>query len=255
MKRTISLALVALTMMVPALAAGGGANNCSVATLVAEMPYEEISAAEEADLVLMREEEKLARDTYMALDDWWGLRIFGQISTAEQRHMDLLFIAFEKYGLDDPVGDNPPGVFTDPHMQDLYNSLVQQGTQSLIDALTVGATIEDLDIEDLFGALDRTDNEDLATIYQNLQKGSRNHLRAFVGSLEANDATYEPQFLSVPVYDEILSTPRERGAVDANGDPIPCSGGIGGGGGSGPGGHSHKRHHNQHQTNAQFGPR
>jgi hypothetical protein len=254
MKRTISLALVALTMMAPAFAAGGP-GNCSLPALLAELPYEEVSAAEETDLLLMREEEKLARDAYMALDDWWGLRLFGQIATSEQHHMDLVLVAFEKYGIPDPVGGNPPGVFTDAQLQQLYDQLVQQGTQSLVDALIVGATIEDLDIEDLFGTLDRADNQDLRTIYQNLQKGSRNHLRSFVGSLEANDATYEPQFLTVPVFEEILSTPREHGAVDADGEPLDCSGG--GGNGPGPGGKARWRHQNNNQqnTNSQFGAR
>ena len=63
----------------------------------------------------MREEEKLARDVYLAMDDLWGLRVFSQISWSEQNHMDAVLAVLDKYGVLDPVGDNPTGVFTDPN--------------------------------------------------------------------------------------------------------------------------------------------
>ena len=210
------------------------------------MPYEDVSAAEEADLVLMREEEKLARDVYQAMDDMWGRRVFGKIMWAEQNHMNAILEILNKYGIPDPVGGNPPGVFTDPALQQLFYDLLDLGSQSLIDALTVGATIEDLDIYDLFGTLDRADNEDIRLVYQNLMKGSRNHLRSFFSLLLANDATYDPQYLTPAVFDEIVNSPREQGMVDANGDPVDC-----GGNGPGPGGQSESRQRIKHQLGAQ----
>jgi len=80
--------------------------------------------------------------------------------------------------------------------------------------------------------IERTDNEDLALVYQNLMKGSRNHMRAFAGLLEANGISYEAQFISADLLEQILSTPKERGPVDASGEPTTCqdAGGV-----SGPG--------------------
>jgi hypothetical protein len=37
----------------------------------------------------MREEEKLARDVYIALYEKWGLRTFLNIAESEQQHMDV----------------------------------------------------------------------------------------------------------------------------------------------------------------------
>ena len=116
---------------------------------------------------------------------------------------------------------------------------VEDATQSLIDALMVGATIEDLDIHDLDEALSRTDNDDIRTVYQNLQKGSRNPLRAFVGLLEDSGVPYEPQYISIEEYEQIVDTPRERGRLDADGNPLDCPANVG----------LRYRHHRHHRHN------
>ena len=120
----------------------------------------------------------------------------------------------------DPVTDLTIGVFTSIEMQELYNSLIEKGGNSLTDALYVGATIEDLDIKDLYDFLEQTDNSDIKTVYQNLVKGSRNHLRAFVSQLSAIGSEYEAQYLTPVEIDEIANSPHERGAVDENGQRI-----------------------------------
>jgi hypothetical protein len=261
MKRILVLGIAALMAVASVAVAGngdgnqGGDNNSncgSLQSVVAELPFEDVSGAEEADLLLMREEEKLARDVYQAMDDMWGLRVFGQIMWSEQKHMDAILAVLDKYGIPDPVGDNPPGTFTDPALQDLFSELLALGSQSLIDALYVGATIEDLDIFDLDEALDRADNLDIRTVYQNLQKGSRNHLRSFTDLLLANDVTYEPQYLSPEDYEAIVSTPHEQGMLDADGEPVECGGdGDGDGPGPGPGGNNRHRNRHAHQNGSQ----
>jgi hypothetical protein len=257
MKRAVILFVAMLITTSFALARtgpGGGSSGCpGLLTIVAELPYEEVDAVEEADALLMREEEKLARDVYLAMDDLWGLRVFSQISWSEQSHMDAVLAVIDKYGIVDPVSTNPPGVFTDPALQQTFDLLFDQGSQSLIDALVVGATIEDLDIHDLDVALSRTDNLDLRTVYQNLQKGSRNHLRAFVGLLQANGETYEPQYISQAEFDAIVSSPKEHGLMDADGEPVDCTAGGGGGSGPGPGGKAHRRHRHIHRNQQQQG--
>ena len=169
--------------------------------------------------------------------------------------MDALLALIDKYGLVDPVGDNAPGVFEDPALQQLFNDLFDQGNQSLIDALVVGATIEDLDIHDLQGALGRADNVDVRTVYQNLMKGSRNHLRSFTGVLEANDVVYDPQFISIADFEEIVNSSHEQGMLDADGEPMDCPGGNRGNGrykmnrgdnGPGPGDRARQTYQRQH---------
>ncbi len=46
-----------------------------------------------------------------------------------------------------------------------------------------GATIEEVDVIDINKALLAVDNQDIMLVYQNLLKGSRNHLRSFVSTL------------------------------------------------------------------------
>ena len=111
------------------------------------------------------------------------------------------------------------GVFTDPEMQRLYNELTFQARASLQAALEVGAIIEDLDIYDLKVYLKKSDNQDVRMLFQNLQKGSRNHLRSFVRLMERYQLMYQARYLSPEELDEILGSPMERGLYDADGKP------------------------------------
>ncbi|NPA38235.1 MAG: DUF2202 domain-containing protein [Candidatus Nanohaloarchaeota archaeon] len=173
-------------------------------------PAEELSEEEKESLIYMREEEKLARDVYLYLYEKWNLPIFNNIARSEQTHTDMIKMLLDKYGIEDPVVNDERGVFTNEHLQELYNQLIEQGSQSVIDALKVGATVEDVDIKDLEDALEYVDNEDIRQVYDNLMRGSRNHLRAFVGMLVAEGGEYEPQFISMEEYESIISTPMER---------------------------------------------
>lgn len=172
-----------------------------------------LTQAEEAGLLLMREEEKLARDVYLTMYKQWNLRIFNNIAASEQTHMDAMKSLLDRYEVGDPVIDDAVGEFTDPEIQELFDRLTEQGERSLQDALKVGATVEDLDIYDLARLMDETDKKDIISVYKNLQKGSRNHLRAFVAQIEQRDETYIPQYVSAEEYEEILSTPQERGRM------------------------------------------
>jgi hypothetical protein len=163
----------------------GGQNcrpNCPLAqTAVAGQP---LNAAETAHLLFLREEEKLALDVYQALSSKWKMRIFSNISAAEQRHFDAIGALIDRYGLADPASTTP-GVFANPDLQKLYNNLIARGNRSLPDALEVGVTIEEKDIDDLKAATAETDNEDVLAVYGNLTNASQNHLAAFNGRIEA----------------------------------------------------------------------
>ena len=181
-------------------------------TAIAAMPVTDLTAVEQAGLLYMREEEKLAHDVYVTLGEKWNVPVFQNIPQSEQTHMDAVKLLLGRYGLSDPATDKAIGVFTDAPLQGLYNDLVEQGSQSLAAALTVGATIEDLDIVDLQTRLAQTDKADIQLVYENLLKGSRNHLRAFTRTLTRQaGASYTPQYLSQKAFTEIVNTPMERG--------------------------------------------
>jgi hypothetical protein len=94
----------------------------------------------------------------------------------------------------------------------LYNDLVAQGESSLVEALKVGALIEEIDILDLEEYLEQTDNGDISLVYNNLIRGSRNHLRSFVRTMIRQGQSYEPQRLGEANYDEIINSENERGS-------------------------------------------
>ena len=172
----------------------------------------DLSDAEAASLRAMRLEEKLARDVYLTLGQTWDEPAFTNIPNAEGRHMSRVAMLLERYGLEDPVTDDAVGAFPDPAVQALYDEMTARGKTSRVAALQVGAEIEDLDIHDLQLALDGpVDNADIVMVYENLQRGSRNHLRAFAGRLKALDAGYEAKHLSADAVAQIVASPHERG--------------------------------------------
>ncbi len=163
-----------------------------------------LSEEEKAGILFMREEEKLARDVYLKLYEKWGLKVFDNIAKSEQTHMDAVKLLIDKYNLEDPAEGKGVGEFSNATIQALYNKLIDMGSKSVVDALKVGAMIEEIDILDLKKYLAKTDNEDIKLVYENLMKGSMNHLRAFTRNLEKYGVTYEPQYLSTEEYKEIV---------------------------------------------------
>jgi len=157
---------------------GGGAATGTLAPTVA------LDADEIADLVFMRQEEKLAHDVYVALYETWGQRIFANIASSEQTHSQAVARLLDRFGIEDPVAGAATGVLADPELQALYNQLVAQGQTSLEEALRVGVAIEELDIIDLQESLERTDVAEIERVYTSLLNGSHNHLNAFTSTLE-----------------------------------------------------------------------
>jgi hypothetical protein len=187
----------------------------------------ELSEDESAVLLYMREEEKLAHDVYVTLFTQWSLPIFQNISQSEQIHTDAIKILLDRYGLTDPASSEI-GAFTNPDLQILYNDLIARGSQSLAEALKVGAAIEEIDILDLQTHLAETDNADIQKVYNNLMNGSYNHLRAFVSTLNTQTGEiYQPQYLSTEAYETIINASMQTGG-DGNGGRIGQGGYHGG---------------------------
>jgi len=168
----------------PAMSGGEFYSDENIAGQISVLPKTEITPEISEGLLYMREEEKVARDIYIALGNKWNLKVFKNIATSEQRHMDAIKVLIDRYELKDPVGENKEGVFSDIELQKLYNDLLAEGMKSSKDALLVGKLIEEVDIKDLDIHLKNVTNEsDISFVYQNLKKGSVNHLNAFLQNL------------------------------------------------------------------------
>lgn len=174
-------------------------------------PTQPISDLERTSLLFMREEEKLAHDVYQKMNDRWNKQVFENIAQSEATHTCAVLNLLNRYSIPDPVGTNGIGVFTNPTLQFLYDSLSVAGAASLIQGLIVGAAIEEIDIRDLKIALPNMDNADIQFVYENLMTASRNHLRAFVQNLKAQGITYTPQYLSQAEYNQIINSGMETG--------------------------------------------
>lgn len=172
----------------------------------------ELNEQEIDGLMYMREEEKLAHDVYTVLYAQWSQRVFDNISNSEQTHTEAVLALIDRYELSDPAAGNEIGVFSDATLQGLNDTLMASGASSLVDALMVGAAIEEIDMIDINRYIDQVeDNDDIVLVYENLLKGSRNHLRAFVSNLEKQGVTYVPQYMDADDYQQIIDSPMERG--------------------------------------------
>jgi len=181
--------------------------NCCIDSL----PYETLSTDETDALLYMREEEYLAHDVYLTLSLLNTKPIFRNITRSEQRHTDAIKALIVKYNLVDPAATHVTGVFTNPALQALYTSLVSQGSASLLNGLIVGATIEDLDIMDLKTHLLTIDNQDITAVFNNLMRGSRNHLRSFYANILFVGGIYTPQYLTQEDFNAIVTSKHEIG--------------------------------------------
>ncbi|MBE0551199.1 MAG: DUF2202 domain-containing protein [Ignavibacterium sp.] len=158
----------------------GGKGNCVQA--IDTVKYD-LSSLERDGLIYMRLEEKLARDVYLTLGKTYRQKMFVNIPESEQRHMDAVKALLDKYEIADPVTDNEVGSFSNAEFKKLFDDLVAKGQTSFKDAMLVGKEIEEMDIKDLIERIEQTDNPDIKAVYENLKRGSENHLRAFTKHL------------------------------------------------------------------------
>ncbi|NPA81588.1 MAG: DUF2202 domain-containing protein [Epsilonproteobacteria bacterium] len=194
MKKIITIALTAGLISTLAMARGGHGyghanhsnnqgNQTYLNQVVDSTPIAELTQEQKDDLVFMYQEEKMARDVYKTLGDIWGAKVFYNIQNSEQKHMDSVKSLLEKYSIPVPVLSDEVGVFENDEIQALYDSLVEQGKESLEAAYNVGVAIEETDIADLQEKIIGTP-DDIKSVYSNLLSGSYNHLNAFTRLLD-----------------------------------------------------------------------
>jgi len=184
---------------------------------------------EKMHLFFMREEEKLARDVYQTLGTMYpDSVIFGNIDDSEQIHMTTVKAMIEKYGYEDPNTNDNVGAYTGEdfgwYFTEKYNQLVERASISELEALYVGAFIEELDMMDINqcpqviletdnGINDvsecgkvYTDKPDIQRLYSSLLDGSDSHLEGYVNNIEKiiGEGNYQAQVLSQELVDAIL---------------------------------------------------
>ena len=190
-----------------------------------------LDAVEASHLTFMREEEKLARDVYMTFSALYpDEAVFDTIGDrSEQTHTDTLRDKLAQYGLPDPNPDanNLPeeigqfyGAEWGWYFNEKYDDFTAEGSSGVLEALYVGAFIEELDMNDIGVCpvvmveagypkpcgLAYTDERVLIDTFRNLIDGSENHLRAFVWRIERfiGEGNYQAQYLTQEEVDRIL---------------------------------------------------
>lgn len=147
-------------------------------SMMGSFPLATLSDSQKNFLATLWEEEKLARDVYLALYQQHNLRILKNIADSEQGHMDATAALLTRYGIDYPK-TLASGSFANNTFQNLYHALVAQGSASLEAALQVGVTIEQLDIDDIDHGLTLNMPADILMTLRSLRQGSVNHLASF----------------------------------------------------------------------------
>lgn len=176
-----------------------------VGTLAGELTDDEIES-----LLYMYEEEKMARDVYQYFFETYQRNVFSNITASEQSHMDAVKMLIDGYGIENELNDEA-GVFLNTELASIYQALIEQGNSNLEEALRVGAYIEEYDIEDLIEWKKIVLNDNVLIVYNNLQAGSENHLRAFTRNLSSLGVVYEPKLLEDSFFEQIISETNGQG--------------------------------------------
>lgn len=182
-----------------------------LASRLASYPLAPLSPAEADGLAFMREEEQLAHDVYAVSATLWAPPVFANITSSEATHSAAVKALLDRYQLADPLQGLPSGTFRTPAFQDLFDALVATSRTSLVAALQVGVEIEELDIRDITALKASVDNADILLVYDNLLRGSRNHLRAFMRVLVQQGGSYVPRYIGQTEFDAIVNSPNETG--------------------------------------------
>lgn len=167
---------------------------------------------EKSTILKMREDEKMAHDVYLTLNEKWNQKVFANILESESYHMSQIKMLIDKYKLEDPlaVTNDARGVFVNQDIQRVYNELIASGSVSLLAAYKAGALIEETDIKELKEAMLNTGQKDIRSTYDYLESASENHLVAFVRNIDRLGVNYVPVVLSKEEFNMILDSNQAR---------------------------------------------
>ncbi len=168
-------------------------------TIANTLPESNLTDEQKYALAYMWNEEKLAKDIYLALNDLTPHQTLSNIATrSETQHEAAVEDLVQKYDInitnlknyeihysEEELRALAPGRFAVPKIQELYDALYEKGSQSLQDALEVGCMVEVTDVNDLNEYIEIAgDSLDLITVFSFLRSGSYNHYWAFDRALK-----------------------------------------------------------------------
>ena len=191
-----------------------------------------LNDAEKQHLLLMQDEEKLARDVYNAFAKQWKLRPFENIGTrSEPAHMEAVTALLRRHQAEPSPQPEAAGEFRSADMKKLYDGMIKAGSVSAVEALKVAVEIEELDIKDLREGAAKSNHAELKAVYANLEAASIRHLQAFMRNLTAHDGEYTPKHLDAETFTKLA-----KGDTACGDDCAPAAGnGRGQGRGTGRG--------------------
>ncbi len=195
-------------------AGGGGGPGCAAPSsacgtagpcgLTAALTDETRPQFDAETIALLRDqvaEERMAARVYRTLSERYPrVPPFQRIPLAEDRHAGsvttLLASADPNFSLSAMISDSSYSTLGD--------ELIARGSAGEVEALRVGAYIEEKDILDLRALAVRLDHAGAKAIVAQLEQGSHHHLNAFVRNLRRHGISYEPQLLSAEAFAAIV---------------------------------------------------
>lgn len=157
-----------------------------------------LTETEQAALQTIYERGKLAHDVALKFYEAWESPIFKYIAENEQAQLDALDILLTRYDLEQPSALS-------------MDKNIAQGQEDMLNALETSAQIEETTIQHLQQALAAiSDRKDITDVYEELLRGSRNHLRVLVRTLETQHISYSPKVLDPASFNVIVTSDQER---------------------------------------------
>lgn len=157
-------------------------------------PISDLSGEQKHTLAYMWNEEKLAKDIYLALNEVYPTQQLENIATkAETKHQAMVEELIKRYDInitnlvdykenysEAELRAFGPGEFGIQEIQNLYNELYTHGKVSKQAALEVGCMVEVTDVNDLDKDIEIAQGvPDIVAVFENLRAGSYNHYWAF----------------------------------------------------------------------------
>jgi hypothetical protein len=188
-----------LVQGVDSATATAAANATNTQMFISSLPVYSLTDAQKESIAFMWNEEKLAKDLYLALNAIHPSQQLSNIATySETQHQSAMQSLLAKYNIDvwQPIIGTAsysssameriqPGAFTLPSLQTLYDGLLVKGSASSQASLQVGCMVEVTDVNDLNLKLLLADNvQDLKSTLESLRSGSYNHYWAFDSGLK-----------------------------------------------------------------------
>jgi hypothetical protein len=159
-------------------------------------PLSNLTNDQKYTIAFMWNEEKLAKDIYLELNLIYPTQQLEKIATqSETKHQALVEELVQRYDLnitnlvdykenysEAELRAFASGEFGVQEIQDLYDTLYAEGSQSQQAALEVGCKVEVTDVEDLLDEIkiaEEVNAQDLIAVWDVLLSGSYNHYWAF----------------------------------------------------------------------------